>query len=147
MSLSTISSIVLMEGFLSKKEYAAKADSILIMKLSKHLCLVCSIWHMFFNSSFTDSISALFLSIIRSCNSIKAFFIFFRSLVTRCTPSIKSCSNKSFEMYPLSPKSFPKIRLCKSICLSGSLSSTLPGVRIKSNTSPLSLIIRWSLKP
>ena len=55
---------------------------------------------------------------------------FFRR-VMRWTPSMKSCSKRSFEIYPLSPKSLPKIRLWKPIYFKGALSSTLPGVRRK----------------
>ena len=49
-----------MAGFFSKKQYAAIADKELAMKLLKERCLECSICAMFFNSSLTVSIKALF---------------------------------------------------------------------------------------
>jgi hypothetical protein len=52
-----------------------------------------------------------FLSNIRSWSSIRAFFMFFLIFVTKCTPSTKS---------------FPKMRLWKSMLLSSSRSSTFP---------------------
>ena len=51
-------------GFFSKKQYAVMADRELAMKLLKERCLECSTCAMFFNSSLTVSIKALFLSSI-----------------------------------------------------------------------------------
>ena len=51
------------------------------MKLSKHLCLECSTCAMFFSSSFTVSIMALFLSKSLSETLIKAPFILLFNLV------------------------------------------------------------------
>ncbi len=47
-------------GFFSKKQYAAIADKTLAMKLLKDQCPECSICAMFFSSSLTVSIKALF---------------------------------------------------------------------------------------
>ena len=102
---------------------------------------------MFFNSSFTVSIKARFLSAILSCKSIKLFFIFFLILVIKCTPLINSFSNESLLIYFLSPKSFPKIFLCKFMSDRGLRSYILPAVIIKSSILPLSLMIRCSLNP
>lgn len=49
----------LIVGFLGKKQYAAKAPSKLIRKLSKHLCLECSTLALFLSSSFTLSMLLL----------------------------------------------------------------------------------------
>ena len=108
---------------------------------------VCSIWHMFFNSSLTVSINALFRSRILSLVSMRLFFMFFLILVIRWIPSMKSCSNKDWETYPLSPKSFPWIRDNKLVPVKGFLSSTFPGVSTKSKISPRSLITQCSLSP
>ena len=51
------------EGFLGWKLYAIKAEIMLTIKHSKHQCLVCSIWQMFFNWSLAVSIKTLFLRI------------------------------------------------------------------------------------
>ena len=40
-----------MHGFFGKKQYAARAPSMLTMKLSNDLCLECSTWAIFFNQS------------------------------------------------------------------------------------------------
>ena len=55
-----------MAGFFSKKQYAAIADKELAIKLLNERCLECSICAMFFSSSLTVSIKALFLSIIHT---------------------------------------------------------------------------------
>jgi len=66
-----------MAGFFSKKQYAAIADKELAIKLLNERCLECSICAMFFNSSLTVSIKALFLSRILSAMLISEFFIVF----------------------------------------------------------------------
>ena len=66
-----------MAGFFSKKQYAAIADKELAIKLLNERCLECSIYAMFFNSSLTVSIKALFLSRILSAMLISEFFIVF----------------------------------------------------------------------
>ena len=78
-----------MEGFFGKKQYAAKAASVLTTKFSTLLCLECSTRAMFFNSSLTISMMALFLSRILSDTLIKAPFMLFFSLVISCIPSTK----------------------------------------------------------
>ena len=62
-----------MHGFFGNKQYAVTAPNILTMKLSKHLCLVCSTWAMFLSSSFTVSMIALFLR--RSLSETLSFLI------------------------------------------------------------------------
>lgn len=57
-------------GFFSKKQYAAMADRELAMKLLKERCLECSTCAMFFNSSLTVSIKALFKYGIYSHNEL-----------------------------------------------------------------------------
>ena len=52
-----------MAGFFSKKQYAAIADKELAIKLLNERCLECSICAMFFNSSLTVSIKALFQAV------------------------------------------------------------------------------------
>ena len=111
------------------------------------LCLECSICAIFLSSSFTVSINALFLNRILSAMLISIFFILFFTLVTSCTPLTNRVSKSVFPIYPLSAYSFPLIFLKKASCLSGSLSSTPPGVSMKFSISPLSLIIKCSLKP
>ena len=73
--MSCLSSVLctLMHGFFGNKQYAATAPNILTMKLSKHLCLVCSTWAMFLSSSFTVSMIALFLR--RSLSETLSFLI------------------------------------------------------------------------
>ena len=54
-----------MHGFFGKKQYAARAPSMLTMKLSNDLCLECSTWAIFFNQSsltFQASCSKLHVS-------------------------------------------------------------------------------------
>lgn len=118
------------------------ADSALAMKLLKDRCLECSICAIFFNSSLTVSIKALFLSRILSAMLISEFFILFFTLVTSCMPLRKRFSNKACPIYPLSAHSFPFIFSKNFPCFRGSRSSTLPGVNMKFSISPLSLIIR-----
>lgn len=49
-----------MAGFFSKRQLVAIADNELAMKLLKERCLECPISAMFFSSSLTVSIKALF---------------------------------------------------------------------------------------
>ena len=76
-----------MDGFFGKKQYAAKAASVLTTKFSTLLCLECSTWAMFFNSSLTVSMMALFLSRSLSEMLIKDPFMLFFSLVINCIRS------------------------------------------------------------
>ena len=73
-----------------KQAIAAIAPNKLTMKLSKHLCMECSTCAMFFSSSFTVSIMALFLSKSLSETLIKAPFMLLFNLVISCIPSTKS---------------------------------------------------------
>ena len=102
---------------------------------------------MFFNSSLTVSIKALFLSKILSAILISEFFILFLTLVTSCMPLRKGFSNRAWPIYPLSAHSFPLMFYENLPCFNGSRSSTFPGVNMKLRISPLSLIIRCSLNP
>ena len=82
-----------MAGFFSKKQYAAMADKELAIKLLNDRCLECSICAMFFSSSLTVSIKALFLSKILSAILISEFFISTTSTTERQPTS--SCSSSS----------------------------------------------------
>ena len=136
-----------MAGFFSKKQYAAIADKEFAMKLLKERCLECSICAIFFSSSLTVSIKALFLSRILSEMLISEFFILFLTLVTSCMPLRKRFSNRAWPIYPLSAHNFPLMFSRNLPCFNGSRSSTFPGVNIKLRISPLSLIIRCNLNP
>lgn len=81
-----------MAGFLSKKQYAAIVPKAFAIKLLNDRCRECSIWAIFFNSSFTVSISALFLRQILSAILISEFFMLFLTLVYNCIPSTKRLS-------------------------------------------------------
>lgn len=120
-----------MAGFFSKKQYAAIAESAFAMKLSKDLCLECSICAMFFNSSLTVSISARFLRMILSAILIREFLILFLPLVISCIPFMNRFSNNACPIYPLSPHSFPFMFIKNLPCFNGSRSSTFPGVKMK----------------
>ena len=136
-----------MAGFFSKKQYAAIADKEFAIKLLNERCLECSICAMFFSSSLTVSIRALFLSRILSAILISEFFILFLTLVTSCMPFRKRFSNRLWPIYPLSAHSFPLMFSKNLPCFKGSRSSSFPGVNMKLRISPLSLIIRCNLKP
>ncbi len=82
-------------GCFSKKQYAAIADKELAIKLLNERCLECSICAMFFSSSLTVSIKALFLSKILWAILISEFFILFLTLVTSCMPLRKRFSNRA----------------------------------------------------
>lgn len=123
-------------GFFSKKQYAAIADRAFAMKLLNDRCLECSICAMFFSSSFTVSISALFLSRILSAMLISEFLMLFLTLVTICMPLRKRFSNKACPIYPLSAHSFPFMFSTNRPCFKGSWSSTFSGVNIKFRISP-----------
>jgi hypothetical protein len=102
---------------------------------------------MFFRKSFTDSITARFRNSILSIISISLFFMFFRSLVINWIPCRYKRSNSTSEIYPLSSNSFPLSSRHKKPMTSKFRSSMLPAVRQKKHISPMSLIIRCSLKP
>ena len=136
-----------MAGFFSKKQYAAMAESKLAMKFLKERCLECSIYMMFFNSSLTVSIKAHFLSRILSATLIREFFMLFFTLVTSCMPLRKRFPNRACPIYPLSVQSLLFIFFKNFLCFKGSRLSTFPGVNMKLSISPLSLMIKCSLKP
>lgn len=102
---------------------------------------------MFFNSSLTVSIKALFLSRILSAILIREFFMLFLILVTSCMHLRKRVSNRACPIYPLSAHNFPFMFSRNRPCFNGSRSSTFPGVSMKFRISPLSLIIRCNLNP
>ena len=83
------------------------------MKLSKHLCLACSTCAMFFNSSFTVSIIARFLSSSLSDTLIMAPFMLFLSLVISCMPSTNRRWKRFLLIYPLFPTSLPYMNSTK----------------------------------
>ena len=98
-----------MDGFFSKKEYAARPATKLTTKLHLFLCLECSIWQVFFKKSFTDSITARFRSRSLSVRcSIPGFLVFFFCLMISSTPFSRSSTNNFLDAYPLSANSFPK---------------------------------------
>lgn len=118
------------------------------MKLLKERCRECSICAMFFSSSLTVSINALFLSRILSAILIRELvphivFNFSDKLYAIKKKVLKqSLTNISFVSH-----SFPLMFSRNSPCFNGSRSSTFPGVNMKLRTSPLSLIIRCNLNP
>ena len=85
----------------SKKEYAISPAMRFVMKLLNDLCLECSTWQMFFNSSLMVSITDRFRNRILSLSSIKTFFMLFRILVIRCNPSRNRTSVSFLLIYPL----------------------------------------------
>lgn len=123
------------------------ADRALAIKLLNDLCLECSIWAIFFNSSFTVSINARFRNRILSSTLINEFLMLFFTLVSNCIPFKNRFSNRAWPIYPLSAQSFPLISFRKFPCFNGSLSSTFAGENMKFRISPLSLITRCSLNP
>ncbi len=136
-----------MAGFFSKKQYAAIVDSVFAMKLLNERCLKCPIRVMFFSSSSTVSIKALFQRRILSVILIREFFILFLTLVTNCMPLRKRFSNSACPIYSLSAHNFPFMFSRNRPCFNGSRSSTFPGVSMKFRISPLSLIVRCNLNP
>ena len=119
----------------------------LVMKFANDRCLECSIWAIFLSSSSTDSTRALLRSIILSATDNSEFLMLFLTLVTSWIPFMNRNSNSYLPIYPLSPQSLPLMFSINDSEYSGSRSSTLPGVNIKFRISPLSLMIRCSLKP
>ena len=141
------SSSILIDGFFGINVYAVSPPIKLEMKLANDLCLVCSIWHMFLSSSLIVSIMALLRSIILSFCVIYLSFMFFLTVLIRCIPSKNKRLNKFSEIYPLSANSFPISSFTRLLDVSGSRSSTFPGVITKLSNSPLSLQTKCSLNP
>ena len=104
-----------------------------------------SIWLMFFNWSLIVSMRARLRSSNLSQSRMSRFFMFLRILVKSSSPWTKRASCNAWEIYPRSPKSWPKSRWLS--VGTGWRSSTWPGVRQKAKSSPASLTIRCSLKP
>lgn len=71
----------------------------------------------------------------------------FFTLVISCIPLRKRFSNSACPIYPLFAQDLSFIPFRNFACFNDSRSSTFPGVNIKLSISPLSLIIRCSLKP
>ena len=134
-------------GFLGSRLYAMSPTSRLVAKLSTERCLVCSIRQTFFSSSLMVSIIERLQSMSLSWRFISEFFMFFLIFVTKCKSSTKSLSKRSWLMYPLSAKSFPKSLSVNLLSFSGALSSTLPSVSVHWMFSPLSLMTRCSFRP
>ena len=107
--VSCVSNVLctLIHGFFGNIQYAAIAPSMFTIKLSKHLCQECSIWAIFFNSSLTVSIMALFLKRSLSETLIKAPFILLLSFVISCIPFTNNLWKSSWPIYHLSPTNFP----------------------------------------
>lgn len=102
---------------------------------------------MFFNSSFTVSITALLRIRILSLRFIRTFFILFLILVTSWMPSRDIHYKSVLPIYTLSAHSFPLMLFRKLPCINGSLSSMSAVVNMKLRISPLSLIIKCSSNP
>ena len=125
------------------------ADRALAIKLLNDLCLECSIWAIFFNSSFTVSINARFRNRILSSTLINEFLMLFFTLVSNCIPFKNRFSNRAWPIYhPLSAQSFPLISLRKFPCFNGSLSSTFAGKTWNSGSLPCRWLpgVAWTRK-
>jgi len=97
--------------------------------------------HVFFNSSFTVSITERSRKFIISLMLIKLFFIFLRILVMRWILSINKILFNSLEIYSLCPKSIPNMFFKKLSFFNGATSSTLAWVIIKLIITPLMILI------
>ena len=121
------------------------ADKSLAMKLLSDRCLECIIWEIFFNSSFTVSITALFRIRILSLMFIRTFFILPLILVINWIPSRNRFSKSISPIYPLSAQNFPLMLFRKEPCFNGFLSSMSAAVNMMLRISLLSLIIICNL--
>lgn len=84
-----------MAGFFSKKQYAAMAENVLVMKLLKDQCLeysICAISQLIIDRFYHK---AHFLSRILSATLIREFFMLFFTLVISCMPPVKRFSNSA----------------------------------------------------
>jgi hypothetical protein len=135
-----------MAGFLGKKQYAEIPLRRFTRKLSKDLCLECSICAMFFNSSLIVSIKALFLSKSLSETDINAPFMLLFNLVISCILSTNSLLNRFWLITPLSSTNFPCMNLMKGLYSRGLLSSISPEVNIKLRSSPLLITDQMELE-
>ena len=94
-------------GFLFKEAIGSNSWECIGYEIIEDRCLECSIWAIFFNSSLTVSITALFLIRILSFIFINTFFMLFLILVINWMPSTNRVSNKDWPIYPLSAHNFP----------------------------------------
>ena len=138
---------MLMDGFFSKKLYAAKTERTFITKLNTLRCLECTSCATFLSSSLMVSMTDLLRNRILSYNGMSLFFILHFKPVTISIPSLNNLSNKPCEIYPLSANNFPNTLSLNLLNTSTFLSSTFAFVSIKLSSSPLSLHIRCNLKP
>lgn len=138
---------MLMDGFFSKKLYAAKTERRFITKLNTLRCLECTSCATFLSSSLMVSMTDLLRNRILSYNGMSLFFILHFKPVTISMPSLNNLSNKPCEIYPLSANNFPNTLSLNLLKTSVFLSSTFAFVSIKLSSSPLSLHIRCNLKP
>ena len=138
---------MLMDGFFSKKLYAAKTERTFITKLNMLRCLECTSCATFLSSSLMVSMTDLLRNRILSYNGMSLFFILHFKPVTIFIPSLNNLSNKPCEIYPLSANNFPNTLSLNLLKTSVFLSSTFAFVSIKLSSSPLSLHIRCNLKP
>ena len=135
---------MLMDGFFSKKLYAAKTERTFITKLNTLRCLECTSCATFLSSSLMVSMTDLLRNRILSYNGMSLFFILHFKPVTISIPSLINLSNKPCEIYPLSANNFPNTLSLNLLNTSIFLSSTFAFVSIKLSSSPLSLHIRCS---
>ena len=138
---------MLMDGFFSKKLYAAKTERTFITKLNTLRCLECTSCATFLSSSLMVSMTDLLRNRILSYNGMSLFFILHFKPVTISIPSLNNLSNKPCEIYPLSANNFPNTLSLNLLKTSVFLSSTFAFVSIKLSSSPLSLHIRCNLNP
>ena len=138
---------MLMDGFFSKKLYAAKTERRFITKLNTLRCLECTSCATFLSSSLMVSMTDLLRNRILSYNGMSLFFILHFKPVTISIPSLNNLSNKPCEIYPLSANNFPNTLSLNLLNTSIFQSSTFAFVSIKLSSSPLSLHIRCNLKP
>ena len=122
---------MLMDGFFSKKLYAAKTERTFITKLNTLRCLECTSCATFLSSSLMVSMTDLLRNRILSYNGISLFFILHFKPVTVSIPSLNNLSNKPCEIYPLSANNFPNTLSLNLLKTSVFLSSTFAFVSIK----------------
>ena len=114
----SLTKFISMAGFFSKKQYAAITANGFSMKLLNERGLEYSICAMFFSSSLTVSIKALFLteSCLQNSQGILHIILF---LVTSCIPLRKRFSNSISPIYPLSAHNFPFMFSRNRPCFNG----------------------------
>lgn len=97
---------MLMDGFFSKKLYAAKTGRTFVTKLNTLRCLECTSCATFLSSSLMVSMTDLLRNRILSYNGISLFFILHFKPVTISIPSLNNLSNKPCEILPTFIKTF-----------------------------------------